>query len=1019
MKKIQQYLLAGLAAILVACPTPIVPPSITTFTATPESLPIGGGSSTLAWATTGASTITIDQGIGEVTGTEKAVTLTATKTYTLTAANSGGSVQKTVTINVATGKPVISAFTATPAALPVGGGSSTLAWTVAGADSLSIDNAVGAVTGTDKAVTVNATTTYTLTATNGSGSETKAVTVTVAQPPEPSANIISGTITPWTRGERVVKGFIGTGAITVNTVTGSFSPTGAFNLNLPSTVAQLQAIPVPPSCTTTLTLLPADTKAAFLNQVSVLTSTDKYTGALQRSKIVGGTSQIGSKQVQYMYVDKDSTWKGTCVSGNQTQTIDMTLKQGWNTLLFELLTANSARISTDTIPGDVTWLFSDPGPSKITSSKTDLDVGDTASLTAKGDDDYEYQFSEIDWVSNNTNVIEVSATGVLTAKATGSSSISAKLKGAAFGNANLSITVTGFTAEGSTYNIEDATVGTAIRLKYSNLYVIQPIEIPINIIGPAGWNNNQPLGVVLKASGSEVTTVVLSEIPAVSGTYTARRASATTGGVSFTIDASQKLSTAKNLKFEPSSNYFSLSWDDLNTNGSNSVLYSTDIIDAVTNEVVVAKSETYGTSRTFSQTLDSTRSYKLRVYAQDQNANSGAPQAYLGASLNSILVDFRPIINVIRNRGGTAAGGNQVKIEGAFFDINTKVFFGTIEATSITLSGTIYMTVNAPAGSVGTVDITLQNARGTSVTSDKTKYTYYSVTSTDAFQPRKLTRGSNGVIYFLSSTSNNSSALNLVQMSANTVPVYLTIPNSLLNDARDVELDENNNVWISFSNKFVKITPNNIISEVTMPVGINPSAFVFNAGYVWFLRTDSGKIGKMLFDGTNITEFIVPNSSSSSSFSTGNDLVSGPDGNLWFTQQYGGLGRITSAGAITVLSGANQSSTRILVHDNALWLNPGYTYVQRVTTEGTVSNTSSCGGYYLAVGADNHFWCGSTFSSNDISLNRQIITTTQSNLTAQSIGIGSTASSQISDLISDSNGKIWYIQGNKVGVLTP
>ena len=82
-------------------------------------------------------------------------------------------------------RPTITAFTATPN-LPVGGGTTTLNWTVSGATSLSIDQGVGAVTpvttgSTTKAIT--ATTTFTLTATNSAGSVTATATTTVTPPP--------------------------------------------------------------------------------------------------------------------------------------------------------------------------------------------------------------------------------------------------------------------------------------------------------------------------------------------------------------------------------------------------------------------------------------------------------------------------------------------------------------------------------------------------------------------------------------------------------------------------------------------------------------------------------------------------------------------------------------------------------------------------------------------------------------------------------------------------------------------
>jgi len=74
--------------------------------------------------------------------------------------------------------PVIQSFSAQPSTIAAGG-SSTLAWSVTGASSLSIDHGVGTVTGSSVSVSPAATTTYTLSATNAAGSSTAATTVTV------------------------------------------------------------------------------------------------------------------------------------------------------------------------------------------------------------------------------------------------------------------------------------------------------------------------------------------------------------------------------------------------------------------------------------------------------------------------------------------------------------------------------------------------------------------------------------------------------------------------------------------------------------------------------------------------------------------------------------------------------------------------------------------------------------------------------------------------------------------------
>lgn len=82
-------------------PTPTSVPIINYFLADPSSIMGIGGSSTLSWSVTGATSVTIDNGIGSValTGTT-VVSPTKDTTYTLTATNSAGSVTESVKIYV-------------------------------------------------------------------------------------------------------------------------------------------------------------------------------------------------------------------------------------------------------------------------------------------------------------------------------------------------------------------------------------------------------------------------------------------------------------------------------------------------------------------------------------------------------------------------------------------------------------------------------------------------------------------------------------------------------------------------------------------------------------------------------------------------------------------------------------------------------------------------------------------------------------------------------------------------------
>jgi RHS repeat-associated protein len=152
-------------------------PSITSFTASPASI-TSGDTSTLAWTTTGADTLTLDNGIGTVTGTSRGVTPAVSTTYTLTATNAAGSVTATVTVAVsAPAAPTITSFTASPSTI-ARNSSTTLAWSVTGGAAVSISG-LGAQGGTSVSVAPTQTMSYTLTATNAAGSATATITVTV------------------------------------------------------------------------------------------------------------------------------------------------------------------------------------------------------------------------------------------------------------------------------------------------------------------------------------------------------------------------------------------------------------------------------------------------------------------------------------------------------------------------------------------------------------------------------------------------------------------------------------------------------------------------------------------------------------------------------------------------------------------------------------------------------------------------------------------------------------------------
>ena len=115
-------------------------PVINSFTRSSGSI-VSGSSVTLDWSTSGATSVSINQGIGTVSSSgTRTVTPTVTTTYTLTATNSNGSRTSTVTVTVtpvSTAAPTIDSFDVQPRTGSVGD-SVTISWATTGATSVQI-----------------------------------------------------------------------------------------------------------------------------------------------------------------------------------------------------------------------------------------------------------------------------------------------------------------------------------------------------------------------------------------------------------------------------------------------------------------------------------------------------------------------------------------------------------------------------------------------------------------------------------------------------------------------------------------------------------------------------------------------------------------------------------------------------------------------------------------------------------------------------------------------------------------
>ena len=253
------------------------PPSTVsgTISASPNPCTIAAGErtcrTTLSWSATGTSGLLVRVSRNGRPSTVLAssgrsgsaspswIQAAPANTYTFSLYNYAGRVQGKLLDSVkVTGKapppkpPTISSFSASPSTIDKGK-SSTLRWSTANADSLSITPGIGTVTGTSLKVSPSSTTTYTLTATNSVKSVTARATVTVKVSLAPAINSFTASPTTIDKGKSSTLRWSTTNADTLSITPGKGILTDAERRLYART-----GLRVSPSSTTTYTLTAAN-----------------------------------------------------------------------------------------------------------------------------------------------------------------------------------------------------------------------------------------------------------------------------------------------------------------------------------------------------------------------------------------------------------------------------------------------------------------------------------------------------------------------------------------------------------------------------------------------------------------------------------------------------------------------------------------------------------------------------------------------------------------------------------------
>ena len=130
--------------------------------------------------------------------------------------------------------------------------------------------------------------------------------------------------------------------------------------------------------------------------------------------------------------------------------------------------------------------------------------------------------------------------------------------------------------------------------------------------------------------------------------------------------------------------------------------------------------------------------------------------------------DALPTVASISPNAGPLNKGTVVTITGTNYVNGASVSFGSNAATNITVSSATQITATAPAGSAGTVDVTVTTPGGTSATNNNDKYTYVAAPTVTGLNP-STGPATGGTLVTITGT--NLSGANTVKFGGNMATV--------------------------------------------------------------------------------------------------------------------------------------------------------------------------------------------------------------------------------------------------------
>jgi uncharacterized protein (TIGR03437 family) len=215
----------------------------------------------------------------------------------------------------------------------------------------------------------------------------------------------------------------------------------------------------------------------------------------------------------------------------------------------------------------------------------------------------------------------------------------------------------------------------------------------------------------------------------------------------------------------------------------------------------------------------------------------------------------------------------------------------------------------------------------------------------------------------------------------------------------------------SNSNKIGRITTSGSITEYCIPTAdATPQGITAGPdGGVWFTEY-ANKVGRIDPTSHVITEFPI------STISQPGEITAGPDGNLWFTTSANvGIGRITTAGQITLFNNGSNQGAITAGPDGNLWFTTSD--IWKITTAGVYTEITATGfeldtPTWITPGSDGALWYVGQNSNN---IHRVT--------TAGAVNVNETIPTPRSSpfaIVAGADGALWFTEagGNKIGRIT-